>query len=51
MSGLLVLAMSFTNRWNGRRGTTRSTDFCSFLISLKATVPGLHLRFFLASPA
>ena len=40
-SVLIPPVISFISRWKGSLGMRRSLDFWNFLISLRATVPGL----------
>merc|ERR1712166_1728380 len=49
-SVLKSLAISLTSLWNGSFLMRRSVDFWNFLISLRATVPGLNLCALLTPP-
>ena len=46
----IPLVISLISLWNGAKGRSRSVDFWYFLISLRATVPGLNLCAFLTPP-
>ena len=48
MVGSTPLEMDRTSLWKGARRSTIEVDFWYFLISLRATVPGLNLLFCLS---